>query len=204
MHKQGEYSKIDSSYDSKIDLNLLTNDISEKKKEQSVNILNERKKLGTNIVNDYLKIVDKKYISDKIVDNLSVDNDIITLKIEEYSDDIDRDFILSTPLKNLNIYHDKLIKIDFDHNLSIFQMIKQIIPGNSKLYGMVSFKEKFNTPVCCWGNSSQYEIVIKFDGCCNDPLCLFLCCYNKKGLYLFEVFCSAYCCCPYIRGCCGP
>jgi len=97
-----------------------------------------------------------------------------------------------------------LIKIDFDHNLSIFQMIKQIIPENSKLYGMVSFEEKFNTSVCCWDDSFQYEIVIKFDSCYNDQLYLFLCCYNKRVLYLFEVFCSAYCCCLYIRGCIDP
>lgn len=175
------------------------------------NKLERLKIIRTEIVNDYLSIVNEQYINDKIKhsasNKISLKSEFISyhgwpedVKNLYYVPVIDRNDICENKLSDLDIYYDKLPNIDLDKSIS--QMIEEIIPNNYRLYSLYNTLAEVDS-------CRQYEISLRRGTiCCNDPCCLFLFCKSK---FMFQLCCflgypreANGCCCYDYQCCCGP
>lgn len=175
----------------KIELDELKPDIAQRKIDVKNKEMRTFKEELTAIVNQLIKITDREYIKKKIIKAVADDRSTVRLKIIEYdSDDINMDTVLVTPICYLNINHNELSKKDIDQNLSIKEMITNIIPIEYKVYGSPLTKNE----------TRRYKVYIESGIHCNHPCSIFCCC----NVTYFHYFCwpsieDPFCCCCYLK-----
>lgn len=171
----------------KIDLDEVHNEIKRMKEQIKDNSVIDLRKQRTKIVNDALKIIDRNYIKDKMI--YSIDNNKIRLGIIEYKinfDDINVQKLLTNKINSLDINYDKLDMKDINYDLSITEMITNIIPDQYNVYV---------APLSDQSYHRRYEIYIENGIRFRHP-CSIFCCFNEIAYQYFCSFCiTDPCCC---------
>lgn len=187
-----EYNNLD-----KINEKDLIDDVVKQKRnnaEKKSKMIEQLKQRRTNIVIEYLQIVDRKYIEEKITRGIANGDRRIVIKLEaidysiwpEKSNNfrhipiIDRYATCNEKLRKLDIFHEQLGKT-VDLEKSIVELIADIVPDDYRVYALYGLSMQTKCPIMGTyrGSNRRFEITLRRESCwCNDPCCYYLCFKN--------------------------